>query len=397
MKKIIFLIFVCSTITFSQWFPQTSGTNFTLFSNFFVNDQTGWIAGDGVVLKTSNGGTNWFQQLSGLNDLFISVFFVSPTTGMITCAGGFIYKTTNGGANWFSLPSPTSYNLNSVYFINTLTGWAVGGNGVIFKTTNFGGNWSAQQSNTIEYLHDVFFIDSNTGWISRGTWAAILKTTNSGINWITMHEGSIGGGSIWFANDQTGWVCGSSIRKTTDGGLNWFAQLSGQSLLSLFFTNINTGWCVGSIGGIYYTSNSGNNWLQQPSGITNEFRSVFFANQSIGWAVGGAGKIFKTTNGGLTFVTTLSSEIPVRFSLNQNYPNPFNPVTVIRFHAAERTTVKLIVYDALGRQIETLVAEELNAGSYETEFNGEGLASGVYFYKLLTEKMSITKKMLLIK
>jgi hypothetical protein len=92
-----------------------------------------------------------------------------------------------------------------------------------------------------------------------------------------------------------------------------------------------------------------------------------------------------------------SNEIPTKFSLYQNYPNPFNPTTTIEFDIPERTNVKLVIYDILGREVETLIDKELEPGKYKINFTATNLPSGVYFYTLKTPKFTKTNKMLLIK
>jgi len=93
------------------------------------------------------------------------------------------------------------------------------------------------------------------------------------------------------------------------------------------------------------------------------------------------------------------------FKLEQNYPNPFNPATKIKFslpsHSeSEGQSVSLVtikVYDLLGREITTLINNELSPGNYEVDFNGSNLASGVYFYRLESGSFSSTKKMMIIR
>ena len=85
------------------------------------------------------------------------------------------------------------------------------------------------------------------------------------------------------------------------------------------------------------------------------------------------------------------------FSLSQNYPNPFNPSTNIRYDLPKNGIVKLVVFDELGREIKTLVNENQTAGTYEATFNASQYPSGIYFYKLITDGFSETKKMLMIK
>jgi len=94
-----------------------------------------------------------------------------------------------------------------------------------------------------------------------------------------------------------------------------------------------------------------------------------------------------------------NGNIPDEYKLHQNYPNPFNPETKIRFDLPESGNVTLKVYDQLGKEVSTLFSGYKNAGSYEVSFNADrsGLASGVYFYKLIADKKSFTKRMILEK
>ena len=76
----------------------------------------------------------------------------------------------------------------------------------------------------------------------------------------------------------------------------------------------------------------------------------------------------------------------------QNYPNPFNPITNVKFSIVNSGDVKLVVYDVMGREVQTLVNESLQPGTYETSFDGSALNSGVYFYKLITDGFTRDKK-----
>jgi hypothetical protein len=96
-------------------------------------------------------------------------------------------------------------------------------------------------------------------------------------------------------------------------------------------------------------------------------------------------------------VESTNSNTPKDFSLSQNFPNPFNPTTSLLYTIGSRQFVTLKVYDLLGREIATLVNEEKTAGSYEVEFDGSDLTSGIYFYQLKAGTYSETKKMILLK
>jgi hypothetical protein len=88
---------------------------------------------------------------------------------------------------------------------------------------------------------------------------------------------------------------------------------------------------------------------------------------------------------------------PVKFELTQNYPNPFNPSTTIEYHLPVNSFVSIIVFDAVGKEISTLVNEFKPAGNYNIIFNGKGLSSGIYFYQMKAGNYIATKKLLLIK
>jgi hypothetical protein len=107
----------------------------------------------------------------------------------------------------------------------------------------------------------------------------------------------------------------------------------------------------------------------------------------------------------LTSVEGNNNNIIEKYNLYQNYPNPFNPVTKIKFDVALHTPyplsrgeiVTLKVYDILGKEIKTLVNEQLQPGTYEATFDGSNLPSGIYFYKLTSGKYSETRKLVLLK
>jgi hypothetical protein len=100
------------------------------------------------------------------------------------------------------------------------------------------------------------------------------------------------------------------------------------------------------------------------------------------------------------FLTTVDEQdhgTPTEFFLDQNYPNPFNPSTTIRFNLPHATSVSLRVYDLLGREVAILVSGNLHAGLHPISWNADGLANGVYFYRLQSPTFVTTKAMLFLK
>jgi hypothetical protein len=104
----------------------------------------------------------------------------------------------------------------------------------------------------------------------------------------------------------------------------------------------------------------------------------------------------------LTDTSEKEENIPGTFVLEQNYPNPFNPSTKIKYEVpedvkSEKSNVKITVYDIIGNELAVIIDEQKSHGTYEVEFNSDGLTSGVYFYKLTSGNYSHTRKMILLK
>ena len=88
---------------------------------------------------------------------------------------------------------------------------------------------------------------------------------------------------------------------------------------------------------------------------------------------------------------------PAQYHLYQNYPNPFNPATKIKFTLPQSAQTKLTVYDILGREVRTLIDQELIAGYHEINFNASNISGGVYFYRIQASNYTETKKCILLK
>lgn len=110
----------------------------------------------------------------------------------------------------------------------------------------------------------------------------------------------------------------------------------------------------------------------------------------MGWGI-------RVNNATLVGMNEISSSTPLEFRLAQNYPNPFNPATKITFSIAKQSKVVLKIFDILGKEVKTLVNENLSPGVYDKSFDGTSFASGVYFYKLEAGEFNAVKKMVLLK
>ena len=175
------------------------------------------------------------------------------------------------------------------------------------------------------------------------------------------------------------------------------AGSSGKHILTIFKDNF-----------IFGTSDA-NNFLPPWSPFVKpDYPMGTFGNSSIEgvWKIkitdAASGDIGRLTEWGIMLKSTvgihkIEGEVPNKYSLNQNYPNPFNPSTTINFQIPKSGFVKLVVYDINGRELETLVNENVSEGKYSVKFDAEKYSSGVYFYKLSSNDFVDTKRMILLK
>ena len=179
---------------------------------------------------------------------------------------------------WIRVPSPTTKWLYRCVFPDQQNGWAVGDSGVIIHTSNGGNSWVLQNSTINYFIEDVFFLNIYTGWAIANdffyTGTTILKTTNSGLNWIASRYPDTTKViyTINYLDALTGYMGGYSglLLKTSDGGNTWVQQSIDSNIISYFpiekfaFYNHRLGFACGGIidisGVIWSSTNYGVNW-----------------------------------------------------------------------------------------------------------------------------------------
>jgi photosystem II stability/assembly factor-like uncharacterized protein len=407
---LFFMLAVAVSVCDAQWFPQNSGTSKTLRAVSFMDINTGTAVGDsGIVLRTTNGGTDWSRRspVPQGTDLY-GVSFSSANTGTAIGDWG-ICRTTNEGLDWTRVyTSSRGCMVFDVSFGDTNNGIAVGLENATqwvamgLRTTNGGAHWLPISISAFWVgYRGVSFIDGSTGLVVGD---GIALTTDGGTTWFQQVDTTI----VWGLNDVSlvnANLCvavGDSgrILRTTNGGASWDSQTSGTSsnLYGVHFADSLRVTIVGAGGLILRSTNAAATWTTQQSGTTTTLRGVCFVGANNGWAVEDSGAILHTTNGGLTFVGgEPSSKVPTEFSLEQNYPNPFNPSTNFRYALPHTSFVTLTVYNTLGQQVARLVNEQQQAGYHDIVFRGDGLASSVYFYRIQAGDFVRTRKLVLLR
>lgn len=387
-----------------QWYNINMGTTRPLNSIDKATGNIYFAVGDsGTALRSVDGGLTWTQINTGTNRKILCVSFFN-STGILVDSYGSFYKTTDGGQTWVFLRSDyVYYNQGKVQMIDASNAFvAIGSIG--FRTTDGGNNWAYVYVNSSTGFH---FTDPLNGYMIDGT--IIKKTTNGGLNWSALYweNNYTNFTSIYFVNNNTGYATtqyylGNKIIKTTNGGVNWVQSAAvGSVLFQDIKFNGDFGFAVGYGNQIYKTVNGGVNWSIDSINNSSSYRSVCIKDINNAVAAGTRytgyyyAAIIKYS--GTTGINPVSNQSPDNFSLSQNYPNPFNPTTNIKFSIIKSTMVKLVVFDISGREVETLVNENMSPGSYNVDWNASKLSSGVYFYKLVTNELTDTKKMILNK
>ncbi|TSC61568.1 MAG: hypothetical protein Greene041614_1002, partial [Parcubacteria group bacterium Greene0416_14] len=187
-----------------------------------------FIGGNGVILKTDNGGDTWVSQLIPVTNPLRGISCLTSNLCYVSGDGGALLKTINGGASWTRLgvgtPAADQYYW-SIFAIDAAHVVAVGNAGKIFRTTNSGATWSEMSSGTFNNLTGVYFANGAIGWAVGG--GSLLKTINGGTNWYPMPSGS---SNFWWTADAVTqdlvWLSGGTISKSTDGALSSTAQYS---------------------------------------------------------------------------------------------------------------------------------------------------------------------------
>ena len=193
-------------------------------------------------------------------------------------------------------------------------------------------------------------------------------------------------------------IWGSGVYLSTNNGIIWTqTALNNKDVYSLAVSGNNIFAGTGG-SGVYLSTNNGVNWINknQGFGFTPSVRALLISNDYIFAGTYGY-SVWRRLYSEIIGIQNISTEIPSAFSLGQNYPNPFNSTSKLKFQIAKLGSVKIVVYDIMGREVQTLVNESLKPGTYETSFDGSLLNSGVYFYKITAGDFSQTKKMLIIK
>ncbi|MFA5803444.1 MAG: FISUMP domain-containing protein [Melioribacteraceae bacterium] len=333
----------------------------------FVNSNVGYLSGTNIgpeeylLFKTTSGGQSWV----GLNQNVMtvgnyrSISFINNNLGYVGCVSGTI-KTIDGGTTWEFVNIPYRWG-EKIYFIDSLNGWVAKETG-IQRTTDGGNTWLLRSlpSNITEFC----FVDKFYGW-ALCEFDKIYNTTDGGLTWNGQFQHTSKGAlhSLHFVDRIHGWAIVNKtdsitgiLYKTVNGGQSWEKiNLPDFQWKSIRFLNADTGWVVGSLGKILYSSNGGRKWVEQITNSTDYIHSLSIEGNNI-WALGAK--------------SILKYDIPISSTITLSSPNGgesfvAGTVDTIKWISTSVTNVKLEYTTNSGTDWATIIASTpASSGSY---------------------------------
>lgn len=353
-----------------------------------------------IIISTASVAGIAIHPVTG--DLYVAKFFSGANSGTITR-----YTKLSGysTASAFDLPVPD-------YWVNYYTGIAFDGAGNLWT-----GDLDVHKilCYTASSSYDNFYVVVN----GAGTYpAAMLSGGSVNVKLFSAPEGFAldGANNLWVSNNN-------DVFRANNQGEGTFVKINNAFIAFLLTQTVSgtrgnpnvavTYTVPPASANVYYLQDAkfggsafkNNTIYLNDQGnlniwkwdITSVYNAADYTASGINTTYPGFGGLSFNDNTFPFGIRTLSENIPGSFNLKQNYPNPFNPTTKFQFQISKQGNAKVIVFDILGREVETLVNGQLKPGIYEVDFDASHLASGIYFYRLTTELFSDTKKMILAK
>ncbi|CAN5671556.1 hypothetical protein BH10BAC5_BH10BAC5_14710 [soil metagenome] len=413
---VIFFGLISSANSQAVYTQQVSGVTTSLNSVSAINDFDAWICGNGgVVLRTTNSGVLWSQVTSPAPTVSLyNIYGLEQGTAVVTgstSSGTFVYRTTTSGSAWQTVFSQPQGFIDGIWFTDINNGFMygdpVGGRWSLWRTTNGGATWDSTglkvtpQNGSEAGYNNGLFVSGNNIWFGTNN-TRIYYSSNNGVTWTAQTTtGQANSYTVWFNSVTRGLTGGSQLLQTSNSGTNWNSIVSPGSGNISGITGLGSKfWMTRQGPSIYYTADDGSVW-STPYTLTgatyNHLQIARTTGSSSGtlWAVTSTGQI--TRFGLSTGITPVNGNVATEYKLSQNYPNPFNPETKISFAIPHNGFTSLKIYSMDGKEVASLLNEDLSVGNYQITFNGAAISSGIYFYELRSGNFLETKKMMLVK
>ncbi|MBK7966016.1 MAG: T9SS type A sorting domain-containing protein [Bacteroidetes bacterium] len=270
------------------------------------------------MFTTSNSGLTWTIKYRFPNNIISALHMYDRDSGLIAVTNGTnsskLYKTTNQGTLWTIVLNSTAGDINDLQLMQNGNGILAGTNGLVMKTTDYGNSWSPLSIGTGDDIVDVSMPTTNDIFLA--STSSIYISTNGGSNFSSItNPGQLNGAnllSLDFGNGLKG-VAGceyGNVYITDDGGMTWSTYTSFPWFnVNTVFANSGSNYIIGgSYGALEKTNNSGTNWTDLCSRISeNALQAVKTVNSTTAFAAGFGGTILTTSNAGASWTTQNSN------------------------------------------------------------------------------------------
>jgi len=420
-------VFISTDISDAQWIQQNNGIPGNLSDVVILDSLTAIAtARNGSILRTTNDGATWFDVSLPMSygGLWNAISFYDTTCGVLVGDNRAVFWSFNGGKGWLwgQVPNPRNCLCveNCLSVISTGPGSCCVGtdSGFVYSTSDTGRTWNFEKvshwpirllfkwrgeilTGVSQYALTPYSICTQCV-VPPPSWGEAILPNFQGLGSEAFDAEFCNGGGAGFIVGVQGDLTSSPavLRKLTPGS-SWEQigtnMMRTGTLLTVSAPSADVVFVAGTGGMMYKSSDGGDTWHEQVTGTTKKINAIYFRDEKHGFAVGDSGLILYTSGGGLTAMGDRKKLLPSEFSLQPNYPNPFNPSTIISYQLPVNSHVVLKVYDVLGREVRTLVDEVQKVGRYEIKFDGNDLASGVYFCRMVAGNYLSTRKLLLLK
>lgn len=433
---ILLFLFCCfQNVAQSQgsWNKLDVPTDHFLRAVHFTDSLYGWAAGNGgVIIHTEDGGNTWEVQESQTEYDIADIVFLNRNFGWATAQnyihspfGTVLLKTNNGGETWIHETYPQNdIFINCILFIDSLKVWMGGSPHALVKSEDGGQNWQQATIDTSILAFfpvlSIKFYDGNYGYACGGMFeiaGVIWRTSDGGETWYAIdpvfapadevHElHTYDSLRVLGSGGDPDFGYGVAFIRTWDGGLTWEYEeigLPGNSY-DLDFRNDTEAWApLGYRQQMIYSIDGGETWEAYATPSGTAIYDIIFPDTLHGYAVGDSGAFLK-------YKPPLGVAIPEYSATKGNplslhcFPNPFSSHATIRFQIPDPgsrnnahptpnplinprnskfANVSLKVFNSLGAEISTIMAESLPAGSHEINLERGGLLPGIYFIRLV--------------
>jgi len=387
----------------SSWRPLRSGFTAMVINTMLRAGTTLYAGTPSTLYRSDDDGDTWTNMK--LTDGGV-LSLASDGTHLFVGTGNNVLRTTNGGELWiFADPVAGGRAVTSLAVMSDGHGGShlIAGTDScgIYRSTDAGDSWTPFKAGLGDTIITCLAVRDTV--LFAGTASGVFVTMLGSSTWSPAKDGlgdvpisclAVCGDTLLAGTHGVG------IFRSTNSGASWTAANAGLTDLDVFSLAVSgTKIFAGTwFGGLFLSENAAEHWTSHGANLRRvAVYSCVASETDVFIGTRGAGVWRRPLAELISRSKEPDDGLPSAFSLEQNHPNPFNPSTAITYRLPKAGFVRLQVYDFLGRCVSELVNEQQDPGTHRVRFDGSGLSSGVYFYRLDAGEFTETRRMILLR